>query len=210
MKKRNHPEDNQPKNVPWEIDRTEKKKKVLRIIFLILAVAAAIYMCIGIYFGLTGKNEYFQYEFWSVAFRKVWVHPRWFLHSVAAGMALILCLYGYYRTKSEKKHYVALGFCMLIPYFGIGLLTTGAPLLICMIISCFFCDHFVKFIFLRKRLDIFSKILNEQSVLYHKKSASKRSTFLYLLFLSYPIYNPVRPIINLFRLITYTKLSRFI
>ena len=134
MKKRNHPEDNQPKNVPWEIDRTEKKKKVLRIIFLILAVAAAIYMCIGIYFGLTGKNEYFQYEFWSVAFRKVWVHPRWFLHSVAAGMALILCLYGYYRTKSEKKHYVALGFCMLIPYFGIGLLTTGAPLLICMII----------------------------------------------------------------------------
>ena len=106
--------DKQLKNVPWEIDRTEKKKKVLRIIFLILAVAAAIYMCIGIYFGLTGKNEYFQYEFWSVAFRKVWVHPRWFLHSVAAGMALILCLYGYYRTKSEKKHYVALGFCMLI------------------------------------------------------------------------------------------------
>ena len=134
MGKRDRSGDKQLKNVPWEIDRTEKKKKVLRIIFLILAVAAAIYMCIGIYFGLTGKNEYFQYEFWSVAFRKVWVHPRWFLHSVAAGMALILCLYGYYRTKSEKKHYVALGFCMLIPYFGIGLLTTGAPLLLLMTI----------------------------------------------------------------------------
>ena len=134
MGKRDLSGDNQSKNVPWEIDSTEKKKKVRRGIFLILALAAAIYMCIGIYFGQTGKNEYFQHEFWCVAFREVWVHPRWFLHSVAAGMALILCLYGYYRTKSEKKHYVALGFCMLIPYFAIGLLTTGAPLLIFMMI----------------------------------------------------------------------------
>ena len=100
MKKRNHPEDNQPKNVPWEIDRTEKKKIVLRIIFLILAVAAAIYMCIGIYFGLTGKNEYFQYEFWSVAFRKVWVHPRWFLHSVALCCAWVLYADPLFRNRT--------------------------------------------------------------------------------------------------------------
>ena len=51
MKKRNHPEDNQPKNVPWEIDRTEKKKKVLRIIFLILAVAAACMMKCKSFYG---------------------------------------------------------------------------------------------------------------------------------------------------------------
>ena len=37
-------------------------------------------------------------------------------------------------NKPEKKHYVALGFCMLIPYFGIGLLTTGAAFITCMII----------------------------------------------------------------------------
>ena len=31
--------------------------------FLILAVAAAIYMCIGIYFGLTGKMNIFNTNF---------------------------------------------------------------------------------------------------------------------------------------------------
>lgn len=63
MGKRDRSGDKQLKNVPWEIDRTEKKKKVLRIIFLILAVAAAIYMCIGIYFGLTGKMNIFNTNF---------------------------------------------------------------------------------------------------------------------------------------------------
>ena len=42
MGKRDRSGDKQLKNVPGEIDRTEKKKKVLRIIFLILAVAAAL------------------------------------------------------------------------------------------------------------------------------------------------------------------------
>ncbi len=134
MKKRSLSDGNQPKHVPWEIDPAGKKKKVLRGIFLILAVAAAIYMCIGIYFGWTGKNEYFQYEFWGVAFRKIWVYPRWFLHSTAAGMILVLCLYGIYRTKSEKKHYVMLGFCLLIPYFGIPLLVGEAFFLLYLIV----------------------------------------------------------------------------
>lgn len=82
-----------------------EKEGRLSLILCVLGAVSALYTGICHYVGWIGKMEYFQYQFIIVAGKDVFFLPRWFLHSVLAGMFLVLCVYGVWRIKTKKKRY---------------------------------------------------------------------------------------------------------
>ena len=82
-----------------------EKESCLSLLLCILGVVSALYSGICHYMGWIGKMEYFQYQFIIVAGKDIFFLPRWFLHSVLAGLLLVLCVYGIWRIKTNKKRY---------------------------------------------------------------------------------------------------------
>lgn len=82
-----------------------EKESCLSLLLCILGVVSALYSGICHYMGWIGKMEYFQYQFIIVAGKDIFFLPRWFLHSVLAGLLFVLCVYGIWRIKTNKKRY---------------------------------------------------------------------------------------------------------
>lgn len=88
-----------------EKEALTEKEKYLTILLCVLGAASAFYTGICHYAGLFGKIKYFQHQFIVVAGSEFLFWPRWFLHSVLAGLLLVLCVYGIWRIKTKKKRY---------------------------------------------------------------------------------------------------------
>lgn len=98
--------------------KTGYKKKVLLIIFAILAAAFLAYTAVCDYAGISGSIEFLQKEFFHISrFLGVIEYPYWFIHGTISGMLAVLCIYGIYRMKSSKRRYICLALCLFLPYF---------------------------------------------------------------------------------------------
>ena len=86
-----------------EKEALTEKEKYLTILLCVLGAASAFYTGICHYAGLFGKIKYFQHQFIVVAGSEFLFWPRWFLHSVLAGLLLVLCVYGIWRIKQIKN-----------------------------------------------------------------------------------------------------------
>lgn len=103
----------------------ELQKKPLRYLFSILAAAAAIYLAVCVYAGWHRSIPFLQQEVYCVP---SYFAPfaRWSIHSRLSAAALVLFLYGLYRTVSQKKRYGILILCLFLAPLAALLLSPGS------------------------------------------------------------------------------------
>lgn len=98
-----------------------------RSLFPVLAAVSAVYLAVCLYAGWSGNIAFLQKEsFHILPFLGAAAYARWSLHSRLSAMALVLCLYGLYRTVSQKKRYGTLVLCLFLAYLGSLLFSPGS------------------------------------------------------------------------------------